>query len=266
MIDRTDDGPKYRVYRKQTNKDDYIHYLSAHSDKIKSGIIIGFFLRAYRICSPEYLEDELKYIITTFSKLRYPKGVILKSRRKAQKIRNRQTNENEMENRNILVVPNSLLVPIISKFIRCGNMEIVTETGQRIGETVKGKIEDPCQQDNSIVYKIPCCSCDHSYYGESGQGITTRINQHKSDVRYHRPSNSLVQHIDKTGHLPDWHNVTILHQGINKRLRKVLEAAEISKNKTNNSRGGFVTWANLAATLAIADWTRRKRGRSQPPP
>ena len=61
-IQRTQSGPKFKVYRKATNRNDFIHYLSARSEKVKSGIIIGFFLRAYRICSPEYLEEEFTCI------------------------------------------------------------------------------------------------------------------------------------------------------------------------------------------------------------
>ena len=37
--------PRFAVERKPTCKDDYIHYLSAHSEKVKSGVVIGLFLR-----------------------------------------------------------------------------------------------------------------------------------------------------------------------------------------------------------------------------
>ena len=51
LIMRTEDGLKFKVYRKRTNKEDYIHFHSAHSNRVKSGVVIGFYLRAYRICS-----------------------------------------------------------------------------------------------------------------------------------------------------------------------------------------------------------------------
>ena len=75
--------PKFSVYRKPTHKDDYIHYYSAHSERIKSGAIIGLFLRALRICSPEYLEDEFNTIINTFKRIQYPEGMLLQLKEKA---------------------------------------------------------------------------------------------------------------------------------------------------------------------------------------
>ena len=49
VIIRTDSGPLFKVYRKPTNKEDLIHYLSAHNLRVKSGMAIGLFLRAFRI-------------------------------------------------------------------------------------------------------------------------------------------------------------------------------------------------------------------------
>ena len=62
LIVRSEDKLKFKVYRKETNKEDLIHFYSAHSDRVKSGIIIGFYLRACGICSDEYLEEELAHL------------------------------------------------------------------------------------------------------------------------------------------------------------------------------------------------------------
>ena len=51
-----------KVYRKPTNKTDYIHFYSHHNNKIKVGLIIGFYLQAVRICNPQHLNEEFKYI------------------------------------------------------------------------------------------------------------------------------------------------------------------------------------------------------------
>ena len=69
LIMRTEDGLKFKVYRKKTNKEDYIHFYSAHSNRVKSGVVIGFYLRAYRICSEEYLNAELSHIQEIFKEL-----------------------------------------------------------------------------------------------------------------------------------------------------------------------------------------------------
>ena len=66
LIRKRGDRVRFSVYRKPTNKDDFIHYLSAHSERTKSGVVIGFFLRAIRICSREYLEEEFDCIEKSF--------------------------------------------------------------------------------------------------------------------------------------------------------------------------------------------------------
>ena len=72
MVIRCENGAKYKVYRKKTNREDYIHYFSAHSQRVKSGVVIGVFLRALRICSEELLQDEVNFIMISFLKLKYP--------------------------------------------------------------------------------------------------------------------------------------------------------------------------------------------------
>ena len=52
--------PKFKVYRKPTNKESYVHFYSRHNDRVKSGIVLGFFLRAFRICSSDFIDDEIE--------------------------------------------------------------------------------------------------------------------------------------------------------------------------------------------------------------
>ena len=47
LIMRCGRAVKFTVYRKVTNKEDYVHFLSAHNERVKSGIVIGFFSRAF---------------------------------------------------------------------------------------------------------------------------------------------------------------------------------------------------------------------------
>ena len=84
LIHRLPTGLHYSVYRKPTNKDDLIHYFSAHSDRVKSGVVIGFYLRAMRICSPEYLQDELDYIVKAFLGLKFPLAMLIRLQKTAK--------------------------------------------------------------------------------------------------------------------------------------------------------------------------------------
>ena len=84
---------KFKVYRKPTNREDYVHFFSSHNDRVKSGIVLVFFLRAMLICSAEYLDDEIQHIISSFMRLQYPKGFLLHLKKKACEIRNKTRNE-----------------------------------------------------------------------------------------------------------------------------------------------------------------------------
>ncbi|XP_076041888.1 uncharacterized protein LOC143025766 [Oratosquilla oratoria] len=76
VIIRENNSVKFKVYRKPTHKDDYIHYFSAHDKKTKTGVVMGFYLRALKICNPEFLSDELQHITKTFVKLSFPAGLL----------------------------------------------------------------------------------------------------------------------------------------------------------------------------------------------
>lgn len=262
-IMRSGGVPKFKVYRKDTNCDDFIHYYSAHSERIKSGVVIGFYLRAMRVSSEEYLQEEIKYIQEAFSKLAYPLGLLIKLKNKARKIANRRNDENNNRKKDMryLTVPNSKEAMIISNYLRNTNINVVTSTGNRIGElTSKKRPRNEKLMEKSIIYKIPCSGCDKSYIGETGRGLKQRIRDHRADVRHHRTSNALVVHIDQEAHLPRWDGTQIIRKGLNKSMRKTMEAAYIHMENSLNSRVGFVTWANVAAQVTVEAEKRKNPG------
>ena len=75
---RQDNMLLHTVYRKNTNKDDFIHYYSAHAEAVKAKVVKGFYLRAFRHCSPEFLQSELDYVTKAFNKLQYPLGKLVR--------------------------------------------------------------------------------------------------------------------------------------------------------------------------------------------
>ncbi|XP_069982210.1 uncharacterized protein [Penaeus vannamei] len=216
---------------KPTNKDAYIHYYFAHSRKTKSGVVIGFFLLALRICSPEFLETEVTHVINSFMKHKYPKGLQINLRKKAEDILSRS---NPVASSHILVLPPCSQA--LSKYL--GNTtKIASTSGGKIHSIIRDN-KQPRNNPNSAVYRIPCTSCDNAYFGETGRGFNTRVNEHRADVLHHRTSNAMVIHVDEAGHLPNWKEAGIIHEGLSKHRRIVMEAVYIVTERHMNTASG----------------------------
>ena len=254
MIMKRGNEVKYKVYRKDTNREDYIHYLSAHSDKVKSGIVIGFFLRAYRICSNEHLNPEIEHIFKSFTSLRYPKAFIIRCLQKAKRIRRNKEAQatravparNRSEQKTV-VVPGNSKNHIVARSLRRAEVTLIETTGEKIGDIMRrgnGK-----KNENSVVYKVPCTGCPKSYLGETYRGLKTRISEHKRDVKNHKDTSSFVLHIEEEGHMPDWGKAEVIWCGQGKTKRKIMESAVIETLPNINSKRGDYWLASTAAKI-----------------
>lgn len=54
LIIMSGNSAKFKVYIKLMSKNDFVHYPSAYNLKTKSGIVMGFLLRALRISRPNF--------------------------------------------------------------------------------------------------------------------------------------------------------------------------------------------------------------------
>ena len=107
------------------------------------------------------------------------------------------------------------------------------------------------KRNNSVVYQVPCGTCEKSYIGETGRGMEQRLKEHKRDLRNDMDHSAFVVHARKTSHLPDWDGATTLASCKTKGNRKATEAAYIATNDTINTRVGFIKWAKSAAVFSI---------------
>ena len=255
LIIKCGNDVKYKVHRKKTNQEDYIHFLSAHSDRIKSGVVIGFFLRAIRICSEEYLDEEVKHIFEIFMKLMYPKAFLIRCLQKAKKIRCSSKSSNSVRNRSpqkVLVVPSNSKTSHISKLLKSAGVKIVEKAGIKIGDMIKNKNKDKTCQD-SIVYKVPCSGCSKSYLGETHRGLKKRTQEHRRDIKNHKSTSSFVIHIDQCQHLPEWDKSEILWCGEGRRRRKIMESAVIETLPNINSKRGDYALSSILASMIWSD-------------
>lgn len=260
-IIRGDDEAKFKVFRKPTNKEDYIHFYSAHSMRTKSGVVIGFFLRALRICSPDYLNEENDYIFKVFESLRYPKAFLIKCKNKAKHIvrkkkQNKDKNDEKKDcNDRIITVPHSEHLHIISKGLAQAGVKVMEKSGLKIGDIVKRREKRP-MNENSIVYRVPCGGCKKFYVGETYRGLKTRISEHKRDLKNHKETNSIVIHATEEGHLPKWEAAETVQKGISRAQRKILESALIECVPCTNHKSGFYSLGTAVCQLAFKKYIK----------
>lgn len=143
----------------------------------------------------------------------------------------------------------------MDNFVR-ETINISSPAGLTIKNLVQTKKKGSTNED-SVVYKIPCGACDKCYVGETYRGIKTRQKEHKSDLRYHRLSNALVQHVDEAGHLPNWDDMSVLCRGLTKKHRQAVEAAYIHIFDNLNGNAGKVKLSRFTAELILHDLKTR---------
>ncbi|XP_063879949.1 bifunctional 3'-5' exonuclease/ATP-dependent helicase WRN-like isoform X2 [Scylla paramamosain] len=120
---------------------------------------------------------------------------------------------------------------------------LLTTGGRKIGKILRMKQRI---SPDSIIYEIPCRGCDSSYFGETSKGFG-----HKDERTPCRREAPL--HIQRFGEP----RAKVLHQGLDKKKRKVLEALYINMNKNLHKRSDDVVWADPAAALCTPKVTDR---------
>lgn len=77
LIKRTEDGRiETKVYRKETHTDRYLNYNSFHHKSQKISVVDALVFRAFKICSPIHLENELNHIRNVLIQNNYPENFI----------------------------------------------------------------------------------------------------------------------------------------------------------------------------------------------
>ena len=149
---------EYDVYRKETNAENYIHYFSAHPTKTKTGVIIGFFLRAFRICSYKYIDSEITRIYDAFIKRGYPRHFISDALKKARGIFYGPKKEKQSTIR--VSLPKTSVNNKIKEALK-QNVDIV----EKSDNTLRKMLSKGCKNSEACVYSIPCKDCSDIYIG-----------------------------------------------------------------------------------------------------
>ena len=229
---------KFDVFRKPTHSETYLHYFSYASEDIKLGVVQSLFLRAYRICSPEFLDSEIDHIKNSFKQLAYPQNILKKALLKARKVhfsknKNQKSSEPDKKEVKIIKLPYIKTLEKFKRPLQNINSKLVFTYNNKLTHNLC-KNKPKSSQITSGVYEIPCKTCDKVYVGETGRDLKTRTREHKYDIKTANENNAMFVHTRDFDHPIDFEKAKIVYPSNSIRRRHIIESALIDKHKSNN--------------------------------
>ena len=230
-VHRVERAFKFSIYRKPTNVCSYIHFYSAHQNKVKVSAFSSMFLRALRICSPEFLDEEIDNIYCIATKLKYPKTFIEKSLNQAKKTFYRTNALPSHNKKNLLILPYSEKFDQVPHLMKKFDVNVVFSNTSTVKNML---IKNSPENSVGCIYKIPCKRCNKIYVGQTGKELNTRVKQHKYSVRTGQESNALFVHMRDEDHCIDWDNASPILCCKSVLSRNIVESSIIKNTESVN--------------------------------
>ena len=235
---------RFKVYRKQTNAENYIHFFSSHSPSVKDNIVSNMFSRALKICDPLYLKEELDHIFKTFFDLGYPLHFLEKCLSKAKRKYYLDTPPVVSEEKRVSLPYSPGLLSVQKTINNINNKEGEKKKVNitfKYNNTLRSKLVR--NRDKIIskegVYCIPCLDCSQCYVGETGRDLDVRLEEHRSDCRLGKNYSAVAHHSLDVGHRIGFKKSEIVYKCHDRQTRRTVEGALIGLNKTFHNNKGF---------------------------
>ena len=199
------------------------------------GIISNLFLRAYKICSCDKIDQEIEYLKNAFGKLGYGNDFVNKGHLRARRTFYDISQRTEFikENESIVVIPqtngnNALL----KKHLKDCNVIAVFRNDNTIKKATSCFRQHP--SDNSpCIYKVPCTECDEFYIGETID-LQRRKREHRDSIRKGDNNSAVFRHLRDNNHpINIDHTIEISHI-TNTEKRKLTESILIQNSNNFN--------------------------------
>jgi hypothetical protein len=237
-------GFKFKVYRKPTNINSFIHNFSSHPPCIKQSAFRTMFLRALHVSSPEFLDEEIKFIYRIGDKHRYNKNFIDRCHMLARRTFNRNATllngrEIPFENKGVIVLPYHYNFIQLPRLFNLLGLKLIFKYVDNIKHFL---VKNSPPVNSQCIYRIPCLDCPKKYFGQTGRHIETRIHEHRACIRKGDTSSALFLHVRDLNHRIDWNNSkTLIFNNIyvNRNLIESVLIEHSYKNNINTDRGLF---------------------------
>ena len=273
---KTDYRFSFKIYRKPSNTENYIHFYSFHSKNVKSNIVTNMFFRALRLCDPQYLDDEFKHIFHTFKNLGYPHYFIRNCLSRANKQWFNPLPRKTYSVSNNITLPYSQELITTQKTIKEVNNssteEDVVNISFRYNNTIRNRLVNNKSKDSmkdTGVYCLPCLDCNQAYIGESGRSHAQRLEEHKRACRLGNSYSAVANHTWELDHRIGFKQSKLVFRSSDRNTRRTVEGALIQLNNTFiNNKGStredrytntlicrsvnIINYNDISATIRIA--------------
>ena len=254
LVIRSNNSFKFKIYRKPTNNLSYVHFYSGHTKKIKTSVFSSMFLRALRIVSPEYLDEEETIIKNIGNSLCYPSNFLNNCHNKAKKtyFAPNNTDNETAEYKNTICIPYNKNFESIVPLLKQLDIKLVFNFKNNIKNLL---IKNSPENGNGLIYKIPCKDCSDFYIGQTSKSLTKRVQQHKYCVRSLNDNNALFLHSVDSSHAINWENSNKVVRCNDYTKRIIMESAliKLTWGSNFNTSHGIVKLDNIILNFLKAD-------------
>ena len=252
---------EFDVYRKDAITNVQLKPHSSINPRIFNSVFKGFLVRANRICSEKYLEQELNFLVNVFAENGHNKSKL------EEMVRSHLNPVDTIIPRVKPDYSKLVKIPWIPKigpklrkiYQRQGIKVIFTSTPNLSDILCNHKCRLP-KNSRPGVYKVPCKCRKAAYVGETKKRISTRVKEHAKDVFHGRwDSSGLAQHAKCCTEEFDYECTATLAVEENRYKRRTREALEIRRHETapgmscasNRDRGALKSesWNALLAKI-----------------
>ena len=225
-------------------------------------------LRAYRICNPIYVQQEINYLFSAFGKVGFPRHVleIVHSNVKLKFFQSNQASLSQsvistatLGHKPTLILPhNRFISQYVKPVFNANEFRVVNKANNTLGSSLIHNKPPRCVDVGTApgVYSVPCANCPSVYFGETGRGLNVRLGEHKSAVSRRDNNNALYKHKIYTSergfmHQIDWEGAKLLHINHNWNDRVAVESSYIKSYSNFNGMKSTLGIDKFSAKIVL---------------
>jgi hypothetical protein len=266
---------EFDVFRKAAITNVQVKPNSSHDPNILKGIFKGFLKRANTICSDEYLEKEIEFLVEVFVKNGYKRENLLeiveesKLRTTPSDVSSTTFSEKNRPGETITLPWIPGVSPRLRKVYKKAGYKVAFKSGRNIGDmlTSRNKSKLPGNSHPGI-YKIPCSCGKTPYRGETKKRVMTRVSEHEQYIaKEHWSQSGIALHAKNcAGEIlfDQTETVAVIPERFKRKVRETLEIQKydchVQDGGMNPDKGQYVKtnfWYPMLKYLKRIEETQR---------